>query len=329
MESRNGFLKMSRDEFKTYIRETRIARTILCIQQHHTWNPDYSHFNGSNHFERQLAMRNHHVSINGWQDIGQHFTVFPDGTILTGRSLEKTPACIFGNNANSICLEHFGNFDKNEDQMTTDQRLTIIKITAWLCEKFNLPVNPFSIVYHHWFDLGTGERNNGTGNNKSCPGSDFFGGNSVESCLSNFLPLVVQEIGTATQVTPSISSILKYAVVTAPILNIRVSPSSSSAKAPDRKSARLGAILRVYDVAGGWLKISNSQSHWIYGRYTSEVTRATVSVDALRLRSGPGSEYSIVGSLPKSEEVFISQEVNGWCKLAMEDKWLSKQFLDF
>src|SRR5690554_7516062 len=28
--------------------------------------------------ERQKAMKDHHINANGWADIGQHFTIFPD-----------------------------------------------------------------------------------------------------------------------------------------------------------------------------------------------------------------------------------------------------------
>ncbi|WPR74541.1 SH3 domain-containing protein [Algoriphagus sp. NG3] len=328
MESKNGFLKMDIDEFASWIQSQRIARTILTIQQHHTWSPDYSHFNGRNHFERQLAMKNYHVRNNGWSDIGQHFTSFPDGTIVTGRSLEATPACIFGANRDSICIEHLGNFDINGDTMTSEHRLAIVQMTAALCDKFRLPVNTFSIIYHHWFDLSTGKRNNGTGGNKSCPGSNFFGGNKVDDCTSNFLPLVEQHL--QRQILPHIpAGIEKYVVVTANSLNIRTGPQGTAPKVSDREAAQLGAVLRIYEESNGWLKISNSQSHWVYGKYTTEVKRATINANVLRVRSGPGTGYSVVDNLMKSEEVFISQERNGWCKLSLEEKWVSKNYLEF
>ncbi|WP_425637065.1 N-acetylmuramoyl-L-alanine amidase [Algoriphagus yeomjeoni] len=328
MESKNGFLKMSIAEFIPWIHSQRIARTIITIQQHHTWSPNYTHFNGRNHFDRQLAMKNHHVRNNGWSDIGQHFTTFPDGTIVTGRSLEATPACIFGANRDSICIEHLGNFDKDGDAMTNEHRDAIIQMTAVLCDKFRLPVNTFSIIYHHWFELSTGKRNNGTGGNKSCPGSNFFGGNKVEDCTSFFLPFVEQAIqGSHQTIAPP--AIEKYVAVTANLLNVRTAPNGSSSKAPDREAAQLGSILRIYEESNGWLKISNSQSHWVFGRYTSEVKRATVNANVLRVRSGPGTEFHSVDNLMKSEEVFISKELNGWCKMSLEEKWLSKSYLDF
>lgn len=181
---------MDASAFATWITNLRVSRTILKIQQHHTFSPSYIHFDGNNHFERQRSMKDYHVQVNGWQDIGQHFTIFPDGSILTGRSLEQSPACIYGQNANAICIENFGNFDRGKDTMTDAQKQSIISVTAQLCKRFNIPVSSDVLVYHHWFDLQSGLRNNGTRNNKSCPGSNFFSGNKVEDCQANFLPLV-------------------------------------------------------------------------------------------------------------------------------------------
>jgi len=83
MTTRYGFTKMNINEFKTYFQALRIGRLITRVQQHHTYIPAYTHFNGTNHFELQKSMREEHVNRNGWRDIGQHFTIFPDGSVLT------------------------------------------------------------------------------------------------------------------------------------------------------------------------------------------------------------------------------------------------------
>lgn len=326
MKTKYGFTKMSISEFKNYIQNLRVARTIITLQQHHTYNPDYALFNGNNHFELQKGMKNYHVYSLGWMDIGQHFTIFPDGTILTGRSIEYSPACIYGQNQHVICIENLGNFDIGGDIMNTTQKEAIVKATAAICFKFNIPVNADKIVYHHWFQLGSGVRNNGSGGNKSCPGTNFFGGNKVEDCESNFLPLINQELNGQTNNNPN--TILKYVSVTASSLNVRIGPNTSNSKTSDRAPATYGSILRVYDEQSGWLKISGSKDHWVYARYTEDVIRATVNATVLNVRNLPGVNGLKIGAVSKDTEVFIYEEQNNWCRISVEEKWVSKRYLN-
>ena len=327
MESKYGFNKMSVNEFCDWIAKFRIARTVLTIQQHHTYSPNYSLFNGSNHFELQRGMKNYHVHSNGWMDIGQHFSIFPDGVIVTGRSLELSPACILGNNANAICIENVGNFDIGADKMNDSQSKAIISITAAFCKKFNFEPGTDRIVYHHWFNLSTGERNNGTKNNKTCPGTNFFGGNKVADCLNNFIPKIVAEIGGQIDVVNS--DVIRYVQVTAAELNIRKKPSASAAKVTDRSPALLGSILRVYAEKDGWIRISSSAQHWVSARYTIDVKRAVVTSSSLNIRNGAGTSFMILHALLKDAEVFVSEEKNGWCKIAFNEQWVSKAYLKF
>lgn len=325
METKYGFTKLSPEEFKVWLSNLRLSRTVVKIQQHHTYSPSYVHFNGSNHFDRQKAMKDFHVNSNGWADIGQHFTIFPDGAILTGRSMENSPACILGQNANAICIENLGNFDTGKDVMTDKQKESIIEVTAALCTRFNIPVSSDFIVYHHWFNLSTGERNNGTGNNKSCPGTAFFGGNTVQDCERNFLPLVEEAI--SGKIKTDVTGVEKYVCVTASSLNIRTKPDASSPKATDRPSASLGSILRIYDEKNGWLKISQSKPRWVSGRYTIEVHRAVVTATVLNVRTGPGTSFPKTANLPKGEVVFITKIENDWCKIGLDEKWVSRSYL--
>jgi SH3-like domain-containing protein len=326
LAARLGFAKFSIQEFDHWINSLQLARTVISIQQHHTFSPSYVHFKGSNHFELQQGMKNYHINHNGWSDIGQHFTTFPDGTILSGRSLEKSPACITGQNANSICLEHLGNFNAGKDPMYPEQRETIIRMTAILCQRFNLPVNSQSIVYHHWFDLSTGQRNDGARNNKTCPWTDFFGGNKVINCSTHFLPLISQAIPISNLQKPDL---LKYVGVTASKLNIRSKPEQTALKVAGLDPASMGSVLRVYQEENGWYKISNTLEHWVYGKYTMDVSRALVKADKLHIRNGPGTSFEKVGSLIKGQEIFIVHEDNNWCRIDMDEKWVSKGHLEF
>lgn len=327
METKYGFTKMSVGEFETWLANTRVARTIIYLQQHHTYIPSYQQFNGNNHFDMQKGMKDHHVGSNGWLDIGQHFSIFPDGTVMTGRSLELSPACIYGNNTNAICIENVGDFDTGKDLMSSAQKDAIIKVTAAICKKFSIAVNTDKIVYHHWFNLSTGERNNGSGGNKSCPGTAFFGGNKVADCQNNFLPLINSVLSGGT--IPTSPTILKFVIVIANSLNIRTGDASTFQKAADRSPALLGAVLRVYEEKSDWYRISSSQQHWVSSRYTDVVTKATVNANTLNIRSGPGTNFPKVGSYLQNQVLFVIQKHNGWCKISLESKWVKEEFLDF
>lgn len=332
METRYGFTKFTIDEFENWLNKTSVARTIKSVQEHHTAIPSYEHFKGNNHFERQKSMRDFHVIERGFSDIAQQFTTFPDGSIVTGRSMEVTPSGIKGFNTHSICIEHFGNFDKGKDTMTKEHAATIVRMTAALCKKFNIAVDTDHVVYHHWFDLNTGKRTDGTGSTKTCPGTNFFGGNSVADAQANFIPLVksaLKKTGEVITVPENPPAILRYAYVTADTLNVRKGAGAAFDKVADREPATLGSVLRVYKEKDGWLKISASMNHWVNAKFTAEAKRATVKADTLNVRTGPGTNFEKKGSYKKGQELFIFKEENGWCRVGVEEKWVSTSFLIF
>ncbi|MBW7474086.1 N-acetylmuramoyl-L-alanine amidase [Paenibacillus oenotherae] len=200
MIKQNNFILFdSREEFRLWLFQQKVARPIYKIQNHHTWIPNYAHCNGKNHFERLEAMRNSHMRDRKFSDIAQQLTTFPDGRIAysLGRPFDIAPAGIKGANANGICIEHIGNFDYHGDEMSAQHRQTILFINAVLCQRFNLPVHTEHIVYHHWYsasgdtvyDLNSGKRLKGIPA-KSCPGTNFFGGNTVSDAQKNFIPHV-------------------------------------------------------------------------------------------------------------------------------------------
>lgn len=84
---------------------------------HHTGKPDKSYFNGTNHMGLQEGMKRTHINTNGWSDIGQHLTLFPDGLFVTGRPYDKAPCSSVGYNdsdddgINPLMVEMLGNFN--------------------------------------------------------------------------------------------------------------------------------------------------------------------------------------------------------------------------
>lgn len=324
MEQKFGFTLLSPAEFENWIKEQNVARTILYIQEHHTWSPNYTHFKGNNHFELQKGMQDFHTVVNGWQDIGQHFSIFPDGMIVTGRNLEISPACIYGNNSDSICIENVGNFDIGGDTMTAEQQDAIIRVTAALCRRFRVPVNSSRIVYHHWFDLNTGARTNGTGVTKTCPGTRFFGGNKVSDAEKNFLPLVAKALDGGA--LPDAPKVLYYAYVTTKWLPIRRTPFFLSRKVNETP---FGSVLRIYEEKGNWRRISATKDEWVNAGKIKKLKRGTVNTDELNVRSGPGIQFNPpIGSIRKGQEVFVFAQSGNWIKIGVDERWVSSRYVD-
>ena len=181
--------KLTSAEFENYIKKLNVKRGITKLQLHHTYSPSYAQFTGDNHLSMQSSMRNYHIKTNGWADIGQHYTVFPDGCIVTGRDIENAPAGIYGSNTGAICVECVGNFDN--EVMTTAQKEAIVKLCKAITDKFKIDPTK-GIVYHAWYtadgaSLGTYVDGKSA---KTCPGKNFFGGNTREAFEKNLLPLI-------------------------------------------------------------------------------------------------------------------------------------------
>lgn len=193
MQQQGKFLLFRPDELSKWLDQNNFTRTIRLIQNHHTEIPCYAEFRGNNHFQLLVEMEESHIERK-FDEIAQNLTTFPDGSIAVCRSFEKDPAGIRGANSGAICIENLGNFDSGKDSLTVEQRKTIVALNAALCHKFKLFPDTNTVVYHHWYDRVTGERTNGTGVTKTCPGTAFFGGNSVEAARAGFIPLIVRAL---------------------------------------------------------------------------------------------------------------------------------------
>ena len=71
-------------------------------------------------------VRRWHVEDRGWSDIGYHYLIDRDGTLVEGRPLERTGAHAKGHNTGSVGISLFGGHGGNvsdhfEDNFTEDQ----------------------------------------------------------------------------------------------------------------------------------------------------------------------------------------------------------------
>lgn len=265
MKTAYGFTRFDTDdEFKNWLKNKSVTRTVNKLQIHHTGSPSYSNFfksNGTHEDElvRQNNMKSFHVNSRGMSDIAQHFTVFPNGKIVTGRSLNKNPAGITGWNTGAICVEIYGNFDKGQDTMATVQKNAVIMLYGELCKKFKITPSTNTIRCHAWFTSG------GTylgdyypaKSRKSCPGTAFMGfGNSKSAIANNFIPLVKNYISggtTSTSTSTSASSLGVYKVIVDE-LNVRQGPGTSY---PIATVVHKGDAFTITQMSGSWGKLKS------------------------------------------------------------------------
>lgn len=264
MEKKGKFIRLTVSEFADWLQANRFDRQIKVLQNHHTYIPNYSHFKNNNHFALCQSMERAHLE-RGFAEIAQNLTTFPDGQLVLCRSFNTIPAGIKGANQQGLCLEHVGNFDKGGDVMSSIQRDAIVAINALLLRRFGLPCDTDHLVYHHWWDLNTGKRTNGTGSTKSCPGTAFFGGNSVQAAREHFLPLIQAQLPPVA--ASAASPVLFHGEVNTASLRVRDKASQAGAVLG---SVANGALLAVYQQQNGWYRIHPSAQRWVSGRFVTE-----------------------------------------------------------
>ena len=190
MKTQNGFtLLENAKEIRDWLKKQKVTRKITRLQVHHMDLPNYSTWEKTDkkvfsepHFGRTQSLNDYGRKKWGYSDghghyIAQHFNVFPDGKITTGRHLNSTPIGIVGWNTNAICIEIYGDFDKGHDKMNDKQKEAVIALYGELCKRFGIPVDTAHIRPHCWFTaggtyLGKYDPNRSA---KTCPGTNFWG----------------------------------------------------------------------------------------------------------------------------------------------------------
>lgn len=193
MKTGYGFTEFeSLKEFKTWLDKQVVTRKINKLQVHHMGAPSYACWPTDNALRRQYNTKYFHMKNHGWGNIAQHFSICPNGHIVTGRSLNSTPIGIKGWNTGAICIEIYGNFDKGVDTMYVEQALSVLGVYKLLAERFKVSISAIGIRPHCWFTKGgsyVGDFNPSKAA-KTCPGTGFFGGNTKESFNKNFYPFI-------------------------------------------------------------------------------------------------------------------------------------------
>ena len=329
------FILFDVSEFRAWLESTSFSRVIKLLQVHHTFQPDYAAFRRKNdHFALLKNMERAHILERGFSAIAQNLTTFPDGLVAVCRPIDSIPAGIKGANQYGICVENLGNFDANQDAMTSEHRDCILKVFAHLCRRFNLFPDSDTIQYHHWWDLNTGKRTDGTGTTKTCPGTQFFSGNSLSSAEKNFIPLVSQAVTALGAAPPAAEPKYVYSgEVAVDLLNVRSMPSPSGAVL---KQLHRGVAVRVYEDRNGWSRIDPTTSCWVSSHFlqapasskSTAIYCAQVIADRLNVRSLPALSADIINQLQHGAIVYIYEERDDWSRIDQDaSQWVSSSYL--
>ncbi|WP_042131098.1 N-acetylmuramoyl-L-alanine amidase [Paenibacillus sp. FSL R5-0345] len=140
-------------------------------------------------------------------------------------------------------------------------------------------------------------------------------------------------------------------------LNVRSEPAKNATVVGSIKN---GAKVTVSDEHHGWLKVkTGNTSGWVAGYYLKKVnsssqqsgaskssntsnasststspsgntTKATVTADSLRIRSGPGTQYKMLGSLKAKDTVTLLLRQNDWARIRTasgDTGWVAAQYI--
>ena len=275
MKQAYGFTEFeSIAEFKTWLAKQKVYRKVTRLQVHHMWMPDYSCWSKDNALRRQKNTKDYHIHTNHWDDIAQHFSIFPNGHIVTGRSLNKTPIGIRGWNTNAICCEIYGNFDSGHDKMTTAQKEAVIALYGELCKKFKIPVNSTHIRPHAWFTAGGTYLGDYSPSRsaKSCPGTNFMGiGNTKKAFVNKFYPMIKEYMNGKKEEPKVEKPTSKYTTgvykVDTDDLNVREKATADSEKVG---VVHKGDAYTITKVDGNW-GLLKSGLGWINLKYCKKV----------------------------------------------------------
>ncbi len=144
-------------EFAASVTRFAWTRRVWRVDLHHTWYPAHADYRGLESIER---MGRFHTVNRGYDDIAQHVTIAPDGTVWTGRDWNRTPASIgCGMNTGAFMIEMIGNFDRGYDKLEGAQLDSTLRVITAIQLRFGLPVQ--SLLFHR--DVPQTD--------KTCPGS--------------------------------------------------------------------------------------------------------------------------------------------------------------
>ena len=287
MKTQNGFTLFEKtSEIGPWLKKQNVTRTISRLQVHHMDLPNYSTWEKTDkkvfsepHFGRTQSLNDYGKKTWNYSDghgkyIAQHFNVFPDGKITTGRHLNSTPIGIRGWNTNAICIEIYGDFDKGKDVMTAAQKKAVVALYGELCKRFKIKPSTSTIRPHCWFTargtyLGKYDSSRSA---KTCPGTNFMGYGCSTTGFAKFIKEVKayidgEESKEVVKEEPKEEKSEGIYRVRTDELNVRKGPGVNFEKTNE---VHKGDAFTIVEINGNWGKLKSGIG-WINLSYTEKV----------------------------------------------------------
>ncbi|WP_077618923.1 SH3 domain-containing protein [Bacillus sinesaloumensis] len=129
-----------------------------------------------------------------------------------------------------------------------------------------------------------------------------------------------------------------FAIIDTSVLNVREGPGLSYARTAQVKQ---GEKYTIIERKNDWVKLqlSNGKAGWVASWLIKEnqssqtptvsTSKVVSTVDGLRLRSGPGTGFQVIGSLNKGTEAGFIEANSNWTKVSLNGHigWVSSQFI--
>ena len=129
-------------------KEAYTAHAPVMFTLHHT--AGHSPGNYAEALGEMQFLQDYHQNAKGWNDIGYHFLISPQGDIFEGRPETVVGAHVKGRNTNNVGISIMGNYHiepstniTTADSITPEIVSSIAAVGAYLKEKYSVPANSF------------------------------------------------------------------------------------------------------------------------------------------------------------------------------------------
>lgn len=154
------FHALTPERFRAAVEGFGWRRRVWRVDLHHTFRPDHARWRAIGSLACVEGMWRAHVLERGFDDIAQHVSIMPDGSVWTGRDWNVTPASVgFGLNRGVFMLETVGNFDLGCDVLEGAQLASVLDVIGTVQQRFALP--PEALLFHREVPV----------TDKTCPGT--------------------------------------------------------------------------------------------------------------------------------------------------------------